>query len=92
MNDKNKADKQYECLPDKNLYCMAMHYKCLYEQVIGGKEADITEPCRFCVFFDECKGDNMPMQKYCNEITQLPIRILLSQQMKESDSCRQKCN
>lgn len=86
-NDNKKTDKQCECLPDRKLYCMAMHLKCLYEQAIGGKDFDITEPCRFCVVFDNCKGNSMPMQKYCNEITQLPIRILLSQPKKEQDSC-----
>lgn len=91
-NDNKKTDKQCECFPDKNLYCMAMHYKCLYEQAINGKEADITEPCRFCVLFDECKGNYKPMHEYCAEITKLPIRMLLLQQKKESDNCCPKDN
>lgn len=81
--DNKKSDKQCECLPDKNLYCMAMHYKCLYEQAIGGIEADVTEACRFCVYFDKCKGNMTEMHKYCKKITQLPIHILLSRQNRE---------
>lgn len=36
---------------EKTLYCLGMHFKCLYEDAINERAADLAHPCLICRYF-----------------------------------------
>lgn len=39
----------------QELYCLGIHFKCLYEQRINKRPFDIAEPCHICKYNKVCQ-------------------------------------
>lgn len=64
---------------DKILYCLAVSYKCLYEQFINSQKVDFSEACRHCKYLKNCNGNFKPMHEYCQNILQMPVRMIIEE-------------
>ena len=39
-------------MDEKTLHCLAVHFKCLYEDAANKREADPARPCLICNYFN----------------------------------------
>ena len=61
---------------EKDLYCLGLHFKHLYEQRIYKMPFDFAEPCENCKYIQSCKCDWGKMRDALKQATGIDVIVV----------------
>lgn len=59
----------------KELYCLGIHFKVLYEQGIKNKPFDFGQPCTLCKYSKDCDFDWLAMREFLQRETGISVNV-----------------